>query len=74
MLEFTKKTEFTKTSFTIAGNILLAFRYIYGKSLRLVVEHDGTVGDATKKVNRVTNMPDDLFRMCCEAQEPLRED
>lgn len=78
MLEFTKtKDEMTKSSFAIVpdGSLMIVTRLIDAKGHRLVVDLDGTIGLLAKKVNEMTNLPNDDFKLYSAIQfNALNED
>lgn len=77
MLEFTKaKDEITKSSFAIVpdGSLMIVTRLIDAKGYRLVVNLDGTIGMLGAKVNEMTKMPNDEFKLFSEIQFRILEE
>jgi len=68
MLEFKKTTEYSSTSFSTTGLVLVCTRLTYGKAYRLVINLDGTIGVLGQRVNDIMAMSDSDFILYSDIQ------
>lgn len=83
MLEFTKTLEdvtdnglVIKSAFAITadGSTMVTTRLIDNKAHRLISRLDGTIGMLGAKVNEMTKMPNDEFKLFSEIQFRILEE
>ena len=61
----------TTITMPTSGNIIIATRFVGTKICRVITKLDGTTIDFTTKVNRVANLPDELFEEFHRIQEDI---